>query len=299
MADTIVEVDGKHIKISNLEKVLYPGAHFTKGEVVDYYVRIAPFMLPHLEGRPLTMVRFPDGVEAGSFYMKQCPDYRPDWMKTGPGDLGDTRHCLIDDLPSLIWVVNLASLEIHTPMAKSVDIDTPTMVVFDLDPGAPADIVDCSRVALQIRELLETLDLQSFPKTSGSKGLQLYVPLNSPATHDRTKAFAKAVAQLLEKRDPKRITSVMRKDLRGGKVFVDWDQNTRHKTTISPYSMRARPRPWVSTPLRWDEVAACAEAGDAAMLTFETADVLARVAEHGDLFAPTARLEQGLPRLAG
>ena len=297
--DQLVEVEGRELKISNLEKVLYPEVHFTKAEIVDYYVRVSPYMLPHLAGRPLTMVRFPDGVESQSFYMKQCPDYRPSWMKTGPGDLGDTRHCLIDDLPSLIWVVNLASLEIHTPMAKSADIDTPTMVVFDLDPGAPADIVDCCRVGLRIRELLETLGLGAFPKTSGSKGLQMYVPLNTPVTHDRTKAFAKAVAQLLEKRDPKRITSVMRKDLRGGKVFVDWDQNTRHKTTISPYSMRARPRPWVSTPLRWDEVEQCASSGDRGMLTFETKDVLARVAEHGDLFGPTAELEQELPKLAG
>ena len=297
--DQLVEVEGRELKISNLEKVLYPEAHFTKGEVVDYYVRVSPYMLPHLAGRPMTMVRFPDGVESQSFYMKQCPDYRPPWMHTGAGDLGDTRHCVIDDLPSLIWVVNLASLEIHTPMARSVDINSPTMVVFDLDPGAPADIVDCCRVGLQIRELLDTLGLAAFPKTSGSKGMQMYVPLNTPATHDQTKSFAKAVAQLLEKRDPKRITSVMRKDLRGGKVFVDWDQNTRHKTTISPYSMRARPRPWVSTPLRWEEVERGAESKDASLLVFETKDVLARVAEHGDLFAPTVELEQELPKLAG
>ena len=297
--DQLVEVDGRHLKISNLEKVLYPEAHFTKGEIVDYYVRVAPFMLPHLAGRPLTMVRFPDGVDSQSFYMKQCPSYRPDWMATGRGDLGPTEHCVVNDLASLIWVVNLASLELHTPMAKSSDIESPTMVVFDLDPGAPADIVDCCRVGLEIRELLETLGLAAFPKTSGSKGLQLYVPLNTAATHDRTKSFAKAVAQLLERRDPKRITSVMRKDLRGGKVFVDWDQNTRHKTTISPYSMRARPRPWVSTPVRWDEVEVCLAAADPGLLTFETADVLARVAEHGDLFAATAELEQELPKLAG
>jgi bifunctional non-homologous end joining protein LigD len=297
--DQLVEVDGRQLKISNLEKILYPEAHFTKGEVVDYYVRVAPFMLPHLSGRPLTMVRFPDGVEAGSFFMKQCPSYKPDWLHTGRGDLGETEHCVVDDLASLIWVVNLASLELHTPMARSSDIDTPTMVVFDLDPGAPADIVDCCRVALEIRELLGTLGLGAFPKTSGSKGLQLYVPLNTtPVGHDETKGFARAVAQLLERRDPKRITSVMRKDLRGGKVFVDWDQNTRHKTTISPYSMRARPRPWVSTPLAWGEVEECLSSGDSSALTFETADVLVRVAEHGDLFAPTVELEQALPKLA-
>jgi bifunctional non-homologous end joining protein LigD len=295
--DQLVEVDGRQLKISNLEKILYPEARFTKAEVVDYYVRVAPFMLPHLAGRPLTMVRFPDGVDSESFYMKQCPSYRPDWMRTGPGDLGPTEHCVVEDLASLIWVVNLASLELHTPMAKSRDIDRPTMVVFDLDPGAPADIVDCCRVALEIRELLETLGLVAFPKTSGSKGLQMYVPLNTPATHDETKGFAKAAAQLLERRDPKRITSVMRKDLRGGKVFVDWDQNTRHKTTITPYSMRARPRPWVSTPLRWEEVEACLAAADPSLLTFETRDVLDRVAEHGDLFAPTAEMEQELPKL--
>ena len=290
-----VEIEGRQLNLSNLEKVLYPEAGFTKGEVVDYYVRVAPAMLTHLGDRALTMVRFPDGVGANSFFMKQCPDYRPEWMSIGPGDRGDTRHCVVNDLPSLVWVANLAALELHTPMARVADIASPAMIVFDLDPGAPADVVDCARVARWVRDVLDALGLQAFPKTSGSKGLQLYVPLNRPSTYGATKGFARAVAQLLEKQHPKEVVSVMRKDLRGGKVFVDWDQNTLHKTTVCAYSLRARPRPTVSTPLTWDEVEACAEAGDADLLTFEAPDVVARVAELGDLFAETATLEQELP----
>ena len=295
----VVEIDGRQLNLSNLDKVLYPEAGFTKAEVVDYYARVAPAMLTHLSGRPLTMRRFPDGVDAESFFMKQCPDYRPDWMRTGPGDRGDTRHCVIDDLPGLVWVANLAALELHTPMACTDDIASPTMVVFDLDPGPPAGMVDCAQVALWVRELLGSLGLTLFPKTSGSKGLQLYLPLNTPSTYDATKGFAKAVAQVLEKHHPDRVVSVMRKDLRGGKVFVDWDQNTLHKTTVCAYSLRARARPTVSTPVEWDEVEACAEAGDEARLSFEAPEVVDRVARHGDLFAPTATMEQSLPRTFG
>jgi bifunctional non-homologous end joining protein LigD len=295
----VVEIEGRQLNLSNLDKVLYPEAGFTKAEIVDYYVRVSPAMLTHLAGRALTMRRFPDGVDAQSFFMKQCPDYKPDWMRTGPGDRGDTRHCVVDDLPSLVWVANLAALELHTPMARVDDIASPQMVVFDLDPGPPAGIVDCARVACLVREVLDALGLVAFPKTSGSKGLQLYVPLNRPSTYEATKGFARAVAQLLEKQQPKQVVSVMRKDLRGGKVFVDWDQNTLHKTTVCAYSLRARPRPTVSTPLAWDEVEACAEAGDAELLVFEAPEVAARVDEHGDLFAPTATLEQELPALTG
>ena len=295
----VVDIGGRQLNLSNLDKVLYPEAGFTKAEIVDYYVRVAPAMLTHLSGRPLTMRRFPDGVDAQSFFMKQCPDYRPEWMRIGPGDRGDTRHCVIDDLPGLVWVANLAALELHTPMARTDDIASPTMVVFDLDPGPPAGIVDCAQVALWVRELLDSLGLTLFPKTSGSKGLQLYLPLNTPSGYDATKGFAKAVAQVLEKHHPDRVVSVMRKDLRGGKVFVDWDQNTLHKTTVCAYSLRARPRPTVSTPVEWDEVEACAESEDEDLLSFEAPEVIERVAERGDLFAPTATMEQSLPQTFG
>lgn len=290
-----VEIDGRIIAVSNLDKVLYPAVGFTKAQVIDYYVRVATTMLPHVAGRGITLRRWPDGVDADSFFEKRCPSHRPDWVGTvdGPGDRGGAiGYCCLEEPAALVWTANLAALEIHAPMARGSDLESPTMLVFDLDPGAPATITECCQVALRIRDLLAGFEIEAFPKTSGSKGLQVYVPLNTPHTHDHCSNFALAVAQLLEKQTPKAVTSVMKKSVRGGKVFVDWSQNSRHKTTIAPYSMRAKDRPTVSTPLAWDEVATGAEGAD---LVFVTDDVLMRIDEFGDLFEPTQTLEQALP----
>jgi bifunctional non-homologous end joining protein LigD len=290
-----VEVDGQELSLSNLDKVLYPAVGFTKGQVIDYYARIAPTMLPHLEARGVTLRRYPNGVDETSFFEKRCASHRPDFVGTavGPGDRGgQIRYCVLDNVPALVWAANMAALEIHVPMARVPEIESPTMVVFDLDPGEPATIVECARVALDIREVLASLDLELFPKTSGSKGMQLYVPLNTPHSHEHASSFALAVAQLLEKQQPKQVTSVMAKAKRPGKIFVDWSQNSFHKTTIGVYSLRARRDPTVSTPVSWDEVADCAE-GET--LSFEAGDVLERVEEIGDLFAPTLTIEQQLP----
>ena len=297
-----VEVEGRRLKLSNLDKVLYPATGTTKAEVIDYYAKIAPVMVPHLEDRGVTLRRFPDGVDGGSFFEKRCPGHRPDWMPTvlGPGDRrGGIDYCCLDSTPALVWAANMAALEIHAPMARGDDIDSPTICVFDLDPGAPAAVGECAEVALDIREALDGLGLEAFPKTSGSKGLQVYVPLNTPHTHEQCSAFAQAVAQLLERAAPDAVTSTMAKAVRPGKVFVDWSQNSRHKTTVAVYSLRARPHPTVSTPLSWEEVetAAADHKNGISLLTFEMSDVLARVSDDGDLFAPVNALEQRLPGL--
>jgi bifunctional non-homologous end joining protein LigD len=296
MADQTVDIDGHTLKVSNLDKVLYPETGFTKGEVIDYYARIAPAMLTHMGDRGITMRRYPNGVDDKSFFEKRCPKHRPEWVQValGPGDRGGAiEYCRLADRASLVWAANLAALELHAPMARCDDIETPTMVVFDLDPGAPADIHDCSEVALWIRDVLAGLELECFPKTSGSKGLQLYVPSNLPGlTHEHASSFALAVAQAMEKHHADRVLSNMSKALRPSKVFIDWSQNSRHKTTVAPYSMRALERPTVSTPIDWDEVASGAEGEP---LIFEAADVLERVEERGDLFAETVTLEQELP----
>jgi len=294
-----VEIGGRTLRVSNLDKVLYPAVSFTKAQVIDYYVRIAPVMLAHVEGRGLTLRRWPDGVEADSFFEKRCPSHAPDWLPSvaGPGDRGGTiQYCSLNETAALAWTANLAALELHAPMARSTDIESPTMTVFDLDPGEPATIIECCQVALRIRALLEGLGLSVYPKTSGSKGLQLYLPLNTPHTHEHCSGFALAVAQLLERDTPAAVTSVMRKSLRKGKIFVDWSQNSRHKTTIAPYSLRARPEPTVSTPVSWDEVSNTA---DGKPLGFVAAQVLERVEEFGDLFAPTVSEQQELPQPAG
>ena len=290
-----VEIDGRRLLVSNLDKILYPEAGFTKADIIDYYVRIAPVMLPHVEGRGVTLRRWPDGVHRDSFFEKRCPSHKPDWLPAaaGPGDRGGTiEYCCLDEVAALAWTANLAALEIHAPMARAADIESPAMVVFDLDPGAPATITECCQVALEIQELLGHLGLEVVAKTSGSKGMQLYVPLNTPHTHDHASSFALAVAQLLEKQMPKQVLSVMTKSLRKGKVFIDWSQNSRHKTTIAVYSLRAKDEPTVSTPITWDEVA---DGADGETLGFVAAEVLDRVDEHGDLFAAAATLEQELP----
>jgi bifunctional non-homologous end joining protein LigD len=296
-----VTVEGRQLKLSNMDKVLYPEAGFTKGRVIDYYSRIAPVLLPHLRHRALTLKRYPNGVAGQFFYEKNCPSHRPPWVDTvavwSGRNKADVNYCLANDLATLVWVANLASLELHTSLAHADDVSRPTMVVFDLDPGAPAAMVECARVGLLVREVLDQLGLVCFPKTSGSKGLQLYAPLNTPATYDDTKPFAHALARMLEARHPDLVVSQMAKDLRGGKVFIDWSQNDPVKTTVCVYSLRARERPTVSTPLSWEEVERVAETGDPAPVVLDADDVLARVEAGGDLFSPVAELEQALPRI--
>jgi len=299
---TTVEIEGKQVKLSNLDKVLYPEAGFTKAQVIDYFVRIAPALLPHLQNRPLTMKRYPEGVKGLFFYEKNCPSHRPEWVQTTPvwsdGNNRWQHYCVINDLASLVWAANLADLELHTSLSLGKDIETPTAIVFDLDPGAPAGMVECCHAGLRVRELFEQLGLQSFAKTSGSKGLQIYVPLNSAVGYEETKEFAHEVARLLERQTPDQIVSDMKKALRTGKVFVDWSQNDQHKTTVCVYSLRAKERPTVSTPVTWDEVAQCLEKKDPSKLVFEASQTLARVEKSGDLFEPVLTLKQKLPSKA-
>jgi bifunctional non-homologous end joining protein LigD len=299
--DSTIEVQGKQLKLSNLDKVLYPAAKFTKQQVIDYYVRIAPAMLPHLKGRALTRKRYPNGVDEEFFYEKNAPQHRPDWVKTAPiwseGNHRMVHYILANDLPTLVWLANLAAIELHPSLALAKDITCPTMMVFDLDPGPPASIVQCCQVGLWLREIFEHFGLQSFPKTSGSKGLQLYVPLNTPTKYEFTKTFARALAQLLEQEHPDMVVSDMKKSLRTGKVFVDWSQNDEHKTTVAVYSLRARERPTVSTPVTWEEVEQCLKKKDASLLVFEARQTVARVEKMGDLFAPLRELKQRLPDL--
>jgi bifunctional non-homologous end joining protein LigD len=298
---TTVRIEGRELRLTNLEKVLYPAAGFTKGQVIDYYAQIGPVIVAHLAGRPLTLKRYPNGVDAGHFYEKQCPSHRPKWMSiasipSGRIARGHVDYCVVDSLPGLVWVANLASLELHTLLATGDDPYRPTMMVFDLDPGPPAGIIECCRVALQLQDAFARLELKAFPKTSGSKGMQLYVPLNTPgATYDATKGFARQLAELLERVHPDLVTSNMRKDLRPGKVFIDWSQNDEHKTTVGVYSLRAMARPTVSTPISWDEVDDALTSGDADRLRFEVGDVLERVRRVGDLFLPVLTLRQELP----
>jgi bifunctional non-homologous end joining protein LigD len=295
---TVIEVasaDGtaRQLTLTNLDKVLYPAAGFTKAAVVDYYARIAPVMLPHLRRRIVTMVRYPNGVDEESFFEKRCPPHAPDWVPTAM--LDGLEGCVVDDLPTLVWIANLAALELHTHQATVDDPDHPTAVVFDLDPGPPAGILDCCRVALELRELLDGLGLAALVKTSGSKGLHLAVPVRG-ATSDATKDFARALGQLLAKQDPERVTIVMSRDTRAGKVFVDWSQNDRHKTTVTAYSLRARPTPTVSAPLSWDEVTDALETGETRALDLDAAAVLERAGRLGDLFTlDGAASAQALP----
>jgi bifunctional non-homologous end joining protein LigD len=297
-----VDVQGRTLSLSNLDKVLYPAAGFAKGHVIDYYTRVAPYVLPHLRGRALTLKRYPNGVDAPYFYEKNAPSHRPEWVRTATipirTDGRTIDFVLAEDLPTLVWLANLADLELHTSLARAADPRAPTILAFDLDPGPPATIVECAHVALRLREVFAHLGLEGFPKTSGSKGMQVYVPLNVPGvTYQDTKRFSQAIAQLLERRHPELVVSEMRKDRRRGKVFVDWSQNDEHKTTVAAYSLRAKEQPTVSTPLRWEEVDSVAESGDPDELVFTSADVLARAAEHGDLLGPVETLEQELPAL--
>ncbi len=286
-----VQVEGRTLSLSNLGKVLYPVPGFTKGEVIDYYTRIAPVLLPHLRDRPLTLKRYPNGVDAGHFYEKNCPSHAPEWVRKARVDKID--YCVCDDLATLVWLANLADLELHPSLSLVDDINRPTVMAFDLDPGPPAALAECCEVAFILRDALEQVGLQSFPKTSGSKGIQVYVPLNTDdVDYDHgTKLLSQALARHLEAAHPKLIVSQQKKELRRGKVLIDWSQNDEHKTTVCVYSLRARERPTVSAPLGWEELE------DPATLVFEAADVLRRVEEHGDLFAPVVELRQELPSL--
>ncbi len=298
-----VEVDGRELTLTNLDKVLYPQAGFTKGEVVDYYAKVAPAMIPHLAGRAVTLRRFPEGVDDldAAFFEKRCPKHRPKWVKTARVEAGPRAgkidFCVCDSLPTLVWMAQLAAIELHPSLSLSRAPKRPTVLAFDLDPGPPADIVDCCRVGLRLREFFDHFELECFPKTSGSKGLQVYVPLNARTSYEVTKPFAKAIAQLLEKQTPDQVVSKMKKVEREGKVFVDWSQNHQRKTTIAVYSLRARERPTASTPVTWEEVETAAKRGDGSRLVFEAGEVLKRVERHGDLFAPVLELEQELPNL--
>jgi bifunctional non-homologous end joining protein LigD len=299
-AGTEVTIDGRQLSLSNLDKVLYPESGFTKAQVIDYYVRIAPVLLPHIRGRLLTLKRYPNGVDAGFFYEKQCPSHAPSWVRTQP--IPSTRkggrtidYCVVDEVATLAWVANLASLELHTSLACADDWMRPTMVVFDLDPGPPAAIAECARVALLLREVFDSLSLTAVVKTSGSKGLQVYAPLNTPCDYGGTKVFSKSLAELLERVHPELVVSSQRKDLRGGKVLIDWSQNDEHKTTVCVYSLRARSQPTVSAPVTWTEVEAAVTGPDT--LSFTADAVLERAERLGDLFEAAVTVRQELPRL--
>jgi bifunctional non-homologous end joining protein LigD len=298
---TEIEVGGKRLMVSNLDKELYPEAGFTKGQVIDYYIRIAPVLLPHLKNRPITLKRYPDGVDGFFFYEKQCPSHRPDWVKTtevpSRREEGKIDYCMMNDLPALVWAANLADLELHTILHRAPAITRPSALAFDLDPGPPADIVLCSRVGLWLRWIFDDLGIQSFPKTSGSKGLQIFVPLNTATTYEKTKSFAHALAEKLEREHSDAVVSRMQKALRKGKVLIDWSQNDEHKTTVNVYSLRAKSHPTVSTPVTWAEVERVVKTGDASRLVFDSEAVLKRVKQHGDLFAPLLTLQQRLPSL--
>jgi bifunctional non-homologous end joining protein LigD len=290
-----VEVEGRRLSLSNLDKVMYPAVGFTKGQVIDYYTRIAPFVLPHLRDRPLTLKRYPNGVDGGHFYEKNAPTHRPEWVRVAPIELRSKtiEFVLCNDLPTLVWLAHLADLELHPSLSLAEDIDRPAVMAFDLDPGEGAGLPECCEVAFILRDALARLKLECFPKTSGSKGIQVYVPLNVEGVdYDHgTKALSQALARHLEAQHPKLIVSQQKKELRKGKVLIDWSQNDESKTTVGVYSLRARERPTVSTPVSWEELE------DPSALVFEAADVLERVESDGDLFAPVAEMRQELPDL--
>ncbi len=294
-APVVVSVGERTLRLSNLDKVLYPDVGFTKSQVIDYYARVAPVMLPHVSHRCITLRRWPDGVDEQSFFEKRCPGHRPEWLGTapGPGDRnGYIDYCRLDEAAALVWTANMAALELHSPMARCDDLESPSMVVFDLDPGEPATLVECCQVALDLRGILDAVGLTAVAKTSGSKGMQVYVPLNSPHTHQHASSFALAVGHMMVRLHPDKVLVEMRKSLRKGKVFIDWSQNSRHKTTIAPYSLRARSHPMVSTPIDWDEVS---DGADGTSLRFDADAVIDRVARRGDLFADAAEVVQVLP----
>ncbi len=295
-----VRVDSRTMRLSNLDKVYWPEAGFTKGQMIDYYTRVAPAILPHLVDRPLTLKRYPDGVEGQMFYEKNCPKHRPPWVATASIWSGSNNremdYCMVQDLPSLVWVAQLGTIELHTSLSLHRKIEQPRSMVFDLDPGPPATIIECCEVGLRLRTWFAEHDLQVFAKTSGSKGLQLYVPLNTPVDYDETKRISKGLAQKFERERPDQVVHLQRKTLREGRVLIDWSQNDDAKTTVNVYSLRARARPTVSTPVTWDEVERCFEARDPDLLVFQSDEVLERIERLGDLFEPVLTLRQKLPK---
>jgi bifunctional non-homologous end joining protein LigD len=291
-----VDVGGRQVAISNMDKVLWPGTGTTKGQMVGYYAQVAPVLVPHLAGRAITLKRYPNGVDKVSFFEKNCPSHKPPWVDTVK--MGDVNYCLVQEAATVVWMANLAAIELHPTLAAAPDLDCPTAVVFDLDPGEPAGILECARVAFLLKELLGQLGLELWAKTSGSKGIQVYVPLNSPTSYQRSTPFAKAVAQLLERRHPELVLSYQLRSARAGKVLIDWSQNVASKTTVAVYSMRARPLPTVSTPVTWDEMDDAVVAKGPERLSFTWEQVLERVGQHGDLMAEVLTRRQQLPELA-
>jgi bifunctional non-homologous end joining protein LigD len=295
-------IEGRTISVSNLDKVLYPGGRFTKAKVIDYYLRVAPFLLPHLKNRPVTLKRFPDGVYGNFFYEKDAPAFTPSWVKTflvSRKNKAETeiRYILINNLATLVWLANLANLELHPFLHRVPKLDRPTSMILDCDPGEGADVLTCARVALMLRDILQELGLQSFPKVSGSKGLQVYVPFNSAITYQITQPLAKALAELLEERESKLVVSRMPKVFRAKKVFIDWSQNAEFKTTVGVYSLRAKiHRPYVSMPVEWDELSTALKKDKKERLYFKPEDAMARLEALGDLFKPVLSLVQKPPR---
>src|SRR4051794_14076380 len=293
-----LDVGGRRLTIRNLDRVVFPRSGTTKGELLDYYVRVGDVILPHLRDRLLHMHRYPEGVEGPRFWQKACPEHRPDWVPTAAvwsrDKQADIDYCVVNELAALLWAVNLGSIELHTSLHRTADLDRPTTLAFDLDPGDGVGILECGEVGLRLRELFGGVGLRSFAKTSGSKGLQVYVPLNTDVTYAQTKPLSRSVAELLEAAAPEAVVSRMARSLRAGKVLVDWSQNTEHKSMVCAYSVRAKQRPTVSTPLAWDEVEAALDSGAADALVFEMGDVLERVRERGDLFEPVLTLRQEL-----
>ena len=301
MAGSILTVAGRKVPVSNLDKVLYPGGRFTKAQVIQYYTQVSSYILPHLKNRPVTLKRYPDGVLGKFFYEKNAPSFTPDWVKRFPVPRREggpkINYIVINNLPTLVWVANTASLELHPFLHRIPKINKPTHLVFDLDPGEEANVLTCAEVAFLLKEMLDGLDIKVFPKVSGSKGIQIYVPLNTPVTYDITQPFARNVAETLARQHPKLIVSEMSKALRRGKVFIDWSQNATHKTTVAVYSLRTkRARPYVSMPVAWAELEKAHATKNAGGLNFEAGEAIARLKEKGDLFAPVLKLKQRIPK---
>jgi bifunctional non-homologous end joining protein LigD len=296
----VVEIEGREVTLSNLDKVMYPASGFTKGQIIDYYIKVSRFILPHLQGRPLTLKRYPDGVTGQFFYEKNASKHTPKWVETAavkrkltPGVI---RYVMVNNLPTLVWAANSASLELHILLAKAANVQRPTSIVFDLDPGPPADFLDCAAVAIGLRDVLEKMGLRSFVKSSGSKGLQMYVPLNTAVTYEQTQSLAKSLAETLERTQPEVVVAKMGKDLRGGKVFIDWSQNTEHKTTVAVYSLRAKHEaPFVSFPIDWDALEKALKKGERDLFLLTPDEALQRLEKEGDLFAEVLTMKQKMP----
>jgi bifunctional non-homologous end joining protein LigD len=301
VSQKIVEIGGRRLQLSNLEKDLYPSYGFTKAHILEYYREISGFILPHLKDRALTLKRYPEGVDKKFFFEKRCPSHRPSWAKTAVLQKDDGEKmtvCLVNDLETLMWVENLASIELHVPMARTASPDTADFMVFDLDPGEPANILDCGRLAFILRDLLSNMGLASYPKTSGKKGLHLYVPLNRKEINfDNTKSFSKAVAEIMQKNYPDLVTAKMAKEFRKGKVFINWSQNDASKTMVCSYSLRAGAKPTVSFPYEWKELERLTRRGDPEKLQVTHAEAVSRAGKKGDLFWEVLIKEQKLPNL--